>query len=132
MLADDVKWMFPGYHPVSGTKVGVDEVIAFFDTLGGLMGKSNVKVEKLVTGVNDDYVVECQHISTDREDDHNLDQHWCVLWKFEKREDHGGPALGSRPTCGRRILHKTYDLVELFPGDSTSARKPRCLLVRPG
>src|SRR5438045_3732648 len=75
--------MFPGYHPVSGTKVGVDEVIAFFDTLGGLMGKSNVKVEKLVTGVNDDYVVECQHISTDREDDHNLDQHWCVLWKFE-------------------------------------------------
>jgi hypothetical protein len=46
VLADDVKWMFPGHHPVSGTKAGIDEVIAFFDTLGGFMGKSNVKEEE--------------------------------------------------------------------------------------
>jgi ketosteroid isomerase-like protein len=83
VLADNVKWIFPGRHPVSGTKAGMDEVIAFFDTLGGIMGKSNVKVEKLVTGVNDRYVAECQHVSTDREDGYNLDQYWCVLWKFE-------------------------------------------------
>ena len=83
MLAENVRWIFPGRHPLSGTKAGVDEVIAFFDSMGRIMGKSNVKVEKLVTGANDGYVVEGQHIWTEREDGINLDHQWCVLWKFE-------------------------------------------------
>ncbi len=58
-------------------------MVAFFDTMGSIMGKSNVKVEKLITGANDAYVVECQHIWTHREDGNNLDHYWCVLWKFE-------------------------------------------------
>ncbi len=82
-LSENVRWTFPGRNPVSGTKVGIDQVIAFFDTMGSIMGKSNVKAEKLVVGVNDGYVVECQHIWTNREDGINLDHLWCVLWKFE-------------------------------------------------
>jgi ketosteroid isomerase-like protein len=27
--------------------------------------------------------VECQHISTDREDGNNIDHYVCVLWTFE-------------------------------------------------
>jgi hypothetical protein len=34
-------------------------------------------------GANDKYVVECQHIWTNRDDGHNLDHLVCVLWKFE-------------------------------------------------
>ncbi len=83
VLAENAKWTFPGHHPLSGTSVGIDKVVAFFDTMGGIMGKSNVKAEKLVVGVNDDYVMECQHIWTYREDGNNLDHYWCVLWKFE-------------------------------------------------
>ena len=82
-LSENVKWTFPGHNPLSGTKVGINEVVDFFDKMGDLMGKSNVKVEKLVMGVNDNYVLECQHIITDREDDVNIDQHMCVLWIFE-------------------------------------------------
>ena len=83
VLAENATWTFPGHHPLSGTKVGIDEVIAFFDAMGGIMGNSNVQAEKLVIGVNDNYAVECQHIWTNREDGHNLDHQWCVLWKFE-------------------------------------------------
>jgi len=42
-MAEEVTWTFPGSHPASGTKVGIDEVIAFFDTLGGIMGERTWK-----------------------------------------------------------------------------------------
>ena len=103
-LAEHVKWIFPGHNPVSGTKVGIDEVITFFDALGGMMGRSNVKIEKLITGVNDDYVVECQHIWTSREDGNNLDHYWCVLWKFE----------GGRITEGKHFAADQYAADEFF------------------
>jgi hypothetical protein len=35
-----------------------------------------------VLGVNDQYVVECLHIRTNRTDGPNLDQQLCVLWSF--------------------------------------------------
>ena len=82
VLDADAIWTFPGHHPLSGTKVGIDAVVAFFDAMGSIMGSSNVQAEKLVMGVNDDYVVECQHIWTNRADGINLDHQWCVLWKF--------------------------------------------------
>jgi ketosteroid isomerase-like protein len=82
VLDENIIWTFPGHHPLSGTRKGINEVIAFFDTMGGIMSESNVKSEKLVMGANDDYVVECQHIWTERDDDNNLDHLWCVLWKF--------------------------------------------------
>ena len=81
--AEDARWIFPGHHPLSGTKVGIEQVVTFFDTMGSIMGSSNVQVEKLVVGVNDHYVVEGQHVWTNRSDGHNLDHQWCVLWKFE-------------------------------------------------
>ncbi len=83
VLAEDVKWISLGQHPFGGAKNGFDEVIAFFDTMGAVMSRSNNKVEKLVIGANDNYVVECQHVWTNREDGHNLDHLVCVLWKIE-------------------------------------------------
>ena len=82
VLAENATWTFPGHHPLSGTKVGIDEVVAFFDAMGSIMGIANVNVEKLVMGVNEQYVVECQHIRTNRTDGPNLDQQLCVLWSF--------------------------------------------------
>ena len=83
VLADNAKWTALGQHPLSGVRNGFDQVIAFFDAMGVVMGRSNVKVEKLVVGANDNYVVECQHVWTNRDDGHNLDHLVCVLWKFE-------------------------------------------------
>lgn len=83
VLAENAKWTALGQHPLIGIKNGMDEVIAFFDAMGAIMGKSNVRVEKLVVGANDNYVVECQHVWTNRDDGHNLDHLVCVLWTFE-------------------------------------------------
>ncbi|MGH7273853.1 MAG: nuclear transport factor 2 family protein [Nitrospiria bacterium] len=79
VLAENAKWTSLGQHPLSGVRHGFDEVVAFFDMMGAVMGKSNIRVEKLVLGANDDYVVECQHVWTNREDGHNLDHLVCVL-----------------------------------------------------
>lgn len=86
VLSQNVTWLFPGQNPLSGTKAGIKEVVAFFDEMGGIMGKSNVKVERLVMGEDRNYLFECQHIQTNREDDTNLNQDMCVLWKFEDRK----------------------------------------------
>ena len=83
VLGNDVRWIFPGRNPLSGTKNGIAEVVAFFDRMGGIMARSGVTAEVLVTGVNEDYVVECQHIWTNRADGVNLDHRWCVLWTFK-------------------------------------------------
>jgi len=83
VMDSNVQWIFPGHHPIAGTKSGIDEVVAFFDAMGKVMGESNVKVDKIITGANDNYVIECQHISTNRKDGNNMDHHWCVLWTFK-------------------------------------------------
>jgi ketosteroid isomerase-like protein len=82
VLAENATWTFPGHHALSGTKVGVDEIVGFFDAMGTMMGSSNPRVDKLVMGVNEQYVVECQYIRTSRADGPNLDQQLCVLWSF--------------------------------------------------
>jgi uncharacterized protein len=82
VLAEDATWTFPGHHSLSGAKVGIEEIVAFFDAVGSIMGRSEPTVDKLVLGVNEQYVVECQHIRTDRADGPNLDQQLCVLWSF--------------------------------------------------
>ncbi|MBX4258796.1 hypothetical protein KTC96_14485 [Clostridium estertheticum] len=63
--------------------MGIKEVVEFFDKMGGIMGSSNVQVEKLVMGVNDVHVLECQHIRTNREDGVDFDQEMYILWTFK-------------------------------------------------
>lgn len=82
VLADDATWTFPGRHALSGTHRGVEAIVAFFDAMGQVMGSAATHVERLVLGMNEGYVVECQHIRTNRADGPNLDQPLCVLWRF--------------------------------------------------
>ena len=95
VLAENATWAFPGRHPLSGTKRGIDEIVAFFDAMGSIMGASNANVEKLVLGVNEQYVAECQHIRTSRTEGPNLDQQVCVLWGFENGKIASGRHLAA-------------------------------------
>lgn len=97
VLSEDAIWTFPGHHPLSGSKVGINAIIAFFDAVGTVMGSSNPQVEKLVMGVNEQYVVECQHIRTNRTDGPNLDQQLCVLWHFADGKIVSGQHLAADP-----------------------------------
>lgn len=55
VFAEDIVWNLPGHHPLSGSKRGADEVIAFF---GALM-QTGVNVDNISFGtIGDDRVVE--------------------------------------------------------------------------
>ena len=83
VMSENVTWFFLGNSPVAGVKKGIDEVVAFFDLMGGIMSKSNLKLEKLIEAENERYFIECQHSKTDRDDGNNLDHYTTVLWTFE-------------------------------------------------
>ncbi len=83
VFSENVKWIFPGQSSLSGEKVGIEEVISFFDKMGNIMGKANVEVKRLIIGASNDYVIECQQIRTNRKDGVNFNQDMCVLWSFK-------------------------------------------------
>jgi ketosteroid isomerase-like protein len=80
VMSESVIWVFLGQHPLAGVKNGIEEVVAFFDNIGALMTDSRVTQQPLVKGSQGNYLVECQHVTTHREDGNNLDHHVCVLW----------------------------------------------------
>lgn len=83
VMAADVVWYFMGQHKLAGTKNGIDEVIKFFDTMGGVMAKSRPTIEKLIVAEKENYLIECQHIRTNREDGINIEHYVSVLWTIE-------------------------------------------------
>jgi len=83
VMAAKVVWYFMGTHKLAGVKNGIDEVIKFFDTMGGIMGKSKPTIEKLIVAEKENYLIECQHIKTNREDGINIDHYASVLWTIE-------------------------------------------------
>src|ERR1043165_7669391 len=83
VMAPNVVWYFMGRHKLAGTKNGIDEVIKFFDTMGGIMARSKPAIEKLIVAEKGNYLIECQHISTNREDGINIEHHVSVLWTIE-------------------------------------------------
>src|SRR5689334_13802272 len=83
LMNENVVWTFPGQHTLAGVKNGIDELVAFFDTMSGIMSKSRPTIEKLVVASQGNYLIECQHIKTNRDDGINIDHHACVLWTIE-------------------------------------------------
>lgn len=77
VLAPDISWFIPGHHPLSGTKKGVDEVLAFFDQLA----KAEVKAQPLAIAVDGDYVLD--HHRGWSEVGRGLDVLWALAFKFE-------------------------------------------------
>jgi ketosteroid isomerase-like protein len=58
LFTTDVLYRMPGYHPLAGTKEGVEELFAFFNQLT----RSQVQVDLLKIGaLGDDLVVEMRH-----------------------------------------------------------------------
>lgn len=104
VMAENAIWTFLGQHKLAGIKNGVEEIIAFFDTMSGIMSKSKPMVEKIVTGSNDNYLVECQHIKTNREDGINIDHQVCVLWTFENDKIISGRHFFADPGTADRFF----------------------------
>jgi len=78
VMAEDVEWHIPGHHPLSGTKKGIDEVVAFFRQLQ----KAGFKAEVLILAANDDYVIDC-HRGWGSNGDSKVDMNWVLLYRIE-------------------------------------------------
>ncbi len=82
VLDKNIKWHIPGEHPLSGTKIGIDEVLAFFKALT----KGAFKAEPIIMGVNDDYVIDCHRNWSNIEKLENLNAMSCLLWRIENHK----------------------------------------------
>ena len=63
-MVDEVRWTLAGRYPLAGVKTGLRKVVAFFDSMGGIMRGSKPAVGKLIVAENKGYVVECSPIRT--------------------------------------------------------------------
>ena len=79
ILSEDIKWHIPGEHPLSGTKTGIKEVLEYFQQLN----KGFFKAEPIVMGVNDNFVIDCHRNWSNLENEENLNNMSCLLWKIE-------------------------------------------------
>ncbi|HEY5747806.1 MAG TPA: nuclear transport factor 2 family protein [Chryseolinea sp.] len=106
VVAEDVRWTIPGHHPLSGTKVGIEEVVAFFSQLA----KSDFKADPIVLGVNDNYVIDCHRGWSNREDGNNLDMLWCLLWRIENGKIQEVVNFAADQHEADRFFYKAYKL----------------------
>lgn len=79
ILSENIKWHIPGEHPLSGTKSGINEVLGYFK----LLNKGSFKAEPIVMGVNDSFVIDCHRNWSNIENEENLNNMSCLLWKIE-------------------------------------------------
>lgn len=58
VLAENIRWIIPGHHPLSGIKVGVAEVLSYFEQLA----KVGFKAEPKFLEANDNHVVDVHRV----------------------------------------------------------------------
>lgn len=79
-FAPDIRWTIPGHHPLSGTKVGATEVLAFFAQLA----KSGFRADILFLAADGEWVVDLHRgWSTTPE---GLDITWALAYRIRGRK----------------------------------------------
>ena len=79
VMAKNVKWHIPGRHPLSGTKTGRDEVIAFFNQLKS----ANFKAEPIYFGADEQRVVDIHRGWSNAPGKPNVDTIWALVFRIE-------------------------------------------------
>jgi ketosteroid isomerase-like protein len=82
IFADDIKWHIPGTHPLSGTKLGVNAVLEYFEKLN----KGRFMAEPIVMGVNDNFVIDCHRNLSNIEGEEHFNNMSCLLWKIDNQK----------------------------------------------
>ncbi|MDA4848436.1 nuclear transport factor 2 family protein [Hoeflea poritis] len=78
VMDENVKWHIPGRHPLSGTKRGRDEVLAFFARLG----VAGFKAEPIYFGADETYVVDIHRGWSNAEGKPNVDTVWALVYRI--------------------------------------------------
>ena len=79
VMDEKVRWHIPGRHPLSGTKTGREEVLAFFSQLG----LAGFKAEPIFFGADETHVVDVHRGWSNAEDKPNVDTIWALVYRIE-------------------------------------------------
>lgn len=78
-MDENVKWHIPGRHPLSGTKNGRDEVLAFFAQLG----VAGFQADPIYFGADDTHVVDIHRGWSNADHKPNVDTTWALVYRIE-------------------------------------------------
>lgn len=79
VMDENIQWHIPGRHPLSGTKDGRDEVLAFF----GQLGVAGFQAEPIYFGADENYVVDIHRGWSNAEGKPNVDTTWALVYRIE-------------------------------------------------
>jgi ketosteroid isomerase-like protein len=79
VMDEDVRWHIPGRHPLSGTKNGRAEVLAFF----GQLGSAGFKAEPIYFGADEIHVVDIHRGWSNAVGKPNVDTTWALVYRIE-------------------------------------------------
>ena len=79
VMDENIQWHIPGRHPLSGTKDGRDEVLAFFAQLG----VAGFQAEPIYFGADENYVVDIHRGWSNAEGKPNVDTTWALVYRIE-------------------------------------------------
>ncbi|MEM6498043.1 MAG: nuclear transport factor 2 family protein [Pseudomonadota bacterium] len=79
VMDKNVRWHIPGRHPLSGTKTGRDEVIAFFDQLKS----AGFQAEPIYFGADEQRVVDVHRGWSNAPDKPNVDTIWALVFHIK-------------------------------------------------
>lgn len=79
VMDENIQWHIPGRHPLSGTKDGRGEVLAFFAQLGA----AGFHAEPIYFGADENYVVDIHRGWSNAESKPNVDTTWALVYRIE-------------------------------------------------
>jgi hypothetical protein len=79
VMDENVQWHIPGRHPLSGTKNGRDEVLAFFEQLG----TAGFKADPIYFGADETHVVDIHRGWSNADGKLNVDTTWALVYRIE-------------------------------------------------
>lgn len=78
VMNENVQWHIPGRHPLSGTKNGRDEVLAFF----GQLGVAKFKADPIFFGADENVVVDIHRGWSNAQGKPNVDTTWALVYRI--------------------------------------------------
>ncbi|MEM1006588.1 MAG: nuclear transport factor 2 family protein [Pseudomonadota bacterium] len=109
VMDEDVRWHIPGRHPLSGTKQGRAEVLAFFEQLGS----AGFQAEPIYFGADDTHVVDIHRGWSNVEGAVNVDTIWALVYRIENGKIVEATNLSADQDTANAFFWSQYQLAPL-------------------
>lgn len=106
VMDENVQWHIPGRHPLSGTRNGRDEVLAFFAQLG----VAGFQAEPIYFGADDTHVVDIHRGWSNAEGKPNVDTTWALVYRIEDGKIVEATNLSADQDAANTFFWSQYDL----------------------